>query len=64
MLLLPNNHLQLPPLFLRRINPRRVLRTDMQQDNTPLFGILDVLLHSLEIEPNRLLVKVAVSHNL
>ena len=64
MLPRPDNLLQLSPLLLRRVNPRRVLRTHVQQHYTPLGRLFNVLLHALKVQADGVLVEVAVPHDL
>lgn len=49
-----------PPLFGSRVNTSRVVRTCVQEEDTALWGILDICEKSVNVESDRLLVVVPV----
>lgn len=50
----------LPPLLLRRVHTRGIMRARMQQEDAPLGRALDVSHHAVEVKPDRVLVVVPV----
>jgi hypothetical protein len=48
------------PIIPRRINPRRIVRTRMQQNDTPFLCSPQIRQHPLDVQSNRLGVVVAI----
>src|SRR5437762_4581146 len=50
----------LPPLLLRGVNAGRIVCTSMQQKNATLRGSFDICYHTLKVQPNCVLVVIAI----
>lgn len=54
----------LPPLFLGRVDTRRVMRTSVQQEHTSFWRRLHIRHHAIKVQPDRILVVVPVFFDL